>query len=116
MIDENELELAPDFQRNKVWGHIQKSRLIESVLLRIPLPAFYFSADDEGFLQVVDGLQRLSTVHDFVNNEFRLSGLEYLQSEAGGKIFSELSSLWTRRIKHNTNYSKRCGSTNSGSG
>jgi hypothetical protein len=60
MIDEGDLELAPDFQRLKVWSKIQKSRLIESVLLRIPLPAFYFSSDESGGLQVVDGLQRLS--------------------------------------------------------
>jgi hypothetical protein len=98
MIDEEELELAPDFQRKKVWGAIQKSRLIESVLLRIPLPAFYFSADDDGFLQVVDGLQRLSTIHSFVHGKFSLNGLEYLQSDVGGKSFSELSPLWVRRI------------------
>src|SRR5438105_4069803 len=66
MIDDEDLELAPDFQRLKVWTSIQKSRLIESVLLRIPLPAFYFSSDEAGALQVVDGLQRLSTIHDYV--------------------------------------------------
>ena len=61
MIDDGDLELAPDFQRLKVWTSGQKSRLIESILLRIPLPAFYFSSDEQGGLQVVDGLQRLST-------------------------------------------------------
>lgn len=98
MVDEGDLELAPDFQRKKVWGPIQRSRLIESILIRIPLPAFYFSADDDGLLQVVDGLQRLSTVHDFVKNRFRLTGLEYLEGELKGKCFEELSSLWVRRI------------------
>jgi hypothetical protein len=87
MIDEGDLELAPDFQRLKVWTALQKSRLIESVLLRIPLPAFYFSSDSDGSLQVVDGLQRLATIHDFVrggkdrNSFFCLSNLEYLQDE-----------------------------------
>lgn len=61
MIDDGDLELAPEFQRLKVWTSGQKSRLIESILLRIPLPAFYFSSDEQGGLQVVDGLQRLST-------------------------------------------------------
>jgi len=66
MIDDGDLDLAPDFQRNQVWKEKAKSRLIESILLRIPLPAFYFSADGDGRLRVVDGLQRLSTVHSFV--------------------------------------------------
>src|SRR6266481_565806 len=108
MIDEGDLELAPDFQRLKVWSPIQKSRLIESILLRIPLPAFYFSSDESGGLQVVDGLQRLSTIHDYVRGGkdrksfFPLDGLEYLQDQVGRKKFKELNSpLWTRRI-HNT--------------
>ena len=98
MIRDNDLELAPDFQRKKVWGPIQKSRLIESILIRIPLPAFYFSSDEGGLLQVVDGLQRLSTVNDFVNGKFNLNGLEYLQNEVGGKPFKDLPTLWSRRI------------------
>ena len=105
MIDERDLELAPDFQRLRVWTPVQKSRLIESVLLRIPLPAFYFSSDPEGGLQVVDGLQRLSTIHDFVRGGqtkkefFALNDLEYLQDQLGGKDFRALNSpLWTRRI------------------
>jgi hypothetical protein len=104
MIDDTDLELAPDFQRLKVWNLKQKSRLIESVLLRIPLPAFYFSSDVQGGLQVVDGLQRLSTIHDFVRGgaskdaSFALQDLEYL-GELEGKSFSDIkNALWTRRI------------------
>lgn len=107
MIDEGDLELAPDFQRLRVWSHRQKCRLIESVLLRIPLPAFYFSSDESGGLQVVDGLQRLSTIHDFVrggkdrNSSFALEGLEYLQTQLGGRDFQNLNStLWIRRINN----------------
>jgi hypothetical protein len=107
MIDDGDLELAPDFQRLKVWTPVQKSRLIESVLLRIPLPAFYFSSDKKGGLQVVDGLQRLSTIHDFVRGGknkdafFELTDLEYLQDQLGGKQFSSLDQpLWTRRINN----------------
>jgi len=101
MIDEGEIDLAPDFQRLKVWSPGQKSRLIESVLLRIPLPAFYFAADNEGRLQVVDGVQRLSTIHDFVraNKSFALVDLEYLSDEVGGRRFEDLkSTLWAKRI------------------
>lgn len=104
MIDDGDLDLAPDFQRNKVWKMREKSRLIESILLRIPLPAFYFSADNDGLLRVVDGLQRLSTVHDFVNSKFALTDLEYLGDGVLGRTFTPrddtegLDPAWTRRI------------------
>jgi hypothetical protein len=101
MIDEGDLDLAPDFQRLRVWKSGQKSRLIESLLLRIPLPAFYFASDSEGKLQVVDGVQRLSTIYEFVRGKhpFRLTNLEYLDSEVGGKTFEELkNTIWAKRI------------------
>jgi len=101
MIDEGEIDLAPDFQRLKVWSPGQKSRLIESVLLRIPLPAFYFASDTEGKLQVVDGVQRLSTIYEFVRgaNSFPLVKLEYLTKEVGGLSFDKLkNSVWAKRI------------------
>lgn len=102
MIDEGDLDLAPDFQRLQVWKSWQKSRLIESLLLRIPLPAFYFASDNDGKLQVVDGVQRLSTIYDFVRGEaprFKLTDLEYLDKEVGGKTFDELkNSVWAKRI------------------
>lgn len=101
MIRDGDLELAPDFQRNKVWKTPQKSRLIESILLQIPLPAFYFAEDSEGLLRVVDGLQRLSTVQEFVSGNdgdgFTLTGLEYLK-DAEGKRFKALPAPWRRRL------------------
>lgn len=101
MIDEGEVDLAPDFQRLKVWSPRQKSRLIESVLLRIPLPAFYFASDSEGKLQVVDGVQRLSTIHQYVrsSSSFPLVDLEYLSGEIGKSKFSDLKgSVWAKRL------------------
>ncbi|WP_286153832.1 DUF262 domain-containing protein, partial [Sporofaciens musculi] len=66
MINDREIDLSPDFQRGFVWTDItRKSRLIESLLLRIPIPVFYFSQDDEGLFQVVDGVQRLTVIHSF---------------------------------------------------
>jgi hypothetical protein len=107
-IDNSDIDLAPDFQRDKVWRPRQKVRLIESVLLRIPLPAFYFSADAKGRLSVVDGVQRLSTIHAFVKGEFGLatSDLEYLKvsdlSETLGGLavcnYADLSPQWRRRL------------------
>ncbi|WP_328440598.1 DUF262 domain-containing protein [Streptomyces sp. NBC_00444] len=102
MIEDESLELAPDFQRGRVWKLVQKSRLIESVLLQIPLPAFYFAEDTDGYMRVVDGLQRLSTIHDFVRggaeSGFALKGLEYLKDVVEGKRFEDLPAPWKRRI------------------
>lgn len=99
-IDEGSLELAPDFQRGQVWRDYQKSLLVESLLLQIPLPAFYFAEDNEGAFHVVDGLQRLSTLHTFVRGaSFRLKGLEYLDG-AEGRRFSDLEIQWQRRINN----------------
>lgn len=104
--DENELDLSPDFQRNFVWNDItRKSRLIESLLLRIPLPVFYFSQDNEGRFQVVDGVQRLTVIQSYLNNEFKLRNLEYLK-ECEGKYFNKpnvnskenLDTKYVRRI------------------
>ena len=61
-IAEHEIDLAPDFQRAYVWKDWQRWGLIESLLLGIPLPSFYFSEDSEGRVQVVDGVQRLTTI------------------------------------------------------
>ncbi|WP_460429107.1 GmrSD restriction endonuclease domain-containing protein [Amycolatopsis oliviviridis] len=99
-IDEGALELAPDFQRGKVWRAEQKSLLVESLLLQIPLPAFYFAEDTDGGFHVVDGLQRLSTLHAFVRGpKFALRGLEYLH-DADGRRFDELDMQWQRRINN----------------
>lgn len=89
MIDGGDIDLNPDFQRNFVWNSGQKSRLIESILLRIPLPMFYFSEDDEGRLVVIDGLQRLTTINEFMDNKFPLWGLEYLNNNCEGRYYKD---------------------------
>lgn len=81
------LDLSPDFQRNYVWDNTRKSRLIESILLKIPLPVFYLARDNEGKYQVVDGVQRLSVIKEFFSNGFRLKNLEYLNDECDNKYF-----------------------------
>lgn len=87
MIDEKDIDLSPDFQRHFVWNSVQKSRLIESILLRIPLPMFYFSEDNEGRITIVDGLQRLTTIKEFMDNKFPLRNLEYLEDSCGGRYY-----------------------------
>lgn len=86
-IQKEKIDLNPEFQRNFVWNDKQKSLLIESMLLKIPLPAFYFAEDKSGNYQVVDGLQRLTVINQFLNNEFKLRNLEYL-SHLEGLFFS----------------------------
>lgn len=94
-----EILLNPEFQRNLVWDPVRRSRLIESILLRIPLPAFYFDGIDANRWAVIDGLQRLSTLADFVTKRnFRLGGLEYLTS-AEGRNFDELPRGMQRDIE-----------------
>lgn len=89
MIDNGDIDFTPDFQRNFVWDSHQKSRLIESILLRIPLPMFYFAEDEEGRVTVVDGLQRLTTIKEFMDNKFPLKGLQYLDESCNGKYYSD---------------------------
>ncbi|MFB9055893.1 DUF262 domain-containing protein [Mariniflexile ostreae] len=88
MIKDEDIDLSPDFQRNVVWTSNQKSRLIESVLLRIPLPMFYFAEESDGRITIVDGLQRLTTIKEFMENKFPLKGLEYLDETCGGKYYT----------------------------
>jgi len=89
MINDGDLDLSPDFQRNVVWDQFRKSRLIESILLRIPLPMFYFSQDEEGKLYVVDGLQRLTAIKEFMDNKYELHNLEYLKNTCDSKTYSQ---------------------------
>jgi hypothetical protein len=101
-IEHDEIDLSPDFQRRaRIWDPVRKSRLIESILLRIPLPVFYVAADLEENWKVVDGLQRLTTIYDFIKsdtkNSFALKGLEYLTAYEGAR-FSGLPRSITRRI------------------
>lgn len=99
MLDESEIDLAPEFQRDYVWKAKQQSRLIESVLLGIPLPMFYLNQDDQLKMQVVDGLQRLTTIRNFAKNDFSLTDLEYL-NELTDKRYEELSPVQKRRFRN----------------
>ena len=98
-IQETDLDLAPDFQRSFVWKEKQQVRLIESILLGIPLPAFYFNQDKFGAHQVIDGVQRLTTLRQFMSDtlELNVEYLEYLRN-LKGKTFSTLDPATRRRF------------------
>jgi len=99
-INEEALDLAPDFQRHaNIWKDDAKSRLIESILIRIPLPAFYIDATNENKWLVVDGLQRLSALKQFMSDKkLKLCGLEYLIN-LEGKNYDEIGRRYQRRIE-----------------
>jgi len=103
-LEQGTIILAPNFQRGEVWTHEKKCLLIESLMLRIPLPMFYVSADEKGVFSVVDGLQRLSTIRSFVLGDdylktgdvslkgqgFKLDKLEFWGAKYNGKLFNDL--------------------------
>lgn len=99
-INDKEIYLSPDFQRDYIWKERQRTRLIESILLGIPLPAFYFNQDIDGTYQVVDGVQRLSTVARFMQDKHTLAeqDLEYLIN-LDGTTYSTLSPAELRRFR-----------------
>ncbi|WP_252178011.1 DUF262 domain-containing protein [Endozoicomonas sp. 4G] len=102
-MEHDEIDLNTDFQRRaELWSPNKMSRLIESILIRLPLPAFYFDASDEDKWLVVDGLQRLSAIRRFVIDKkrpLRLHGLEFLSKELQGKTYDELPRVYKRRLK-----------------
>ena len=81
--------LTPDFQRDFVWDDLQQSKLIESVLMGIPLPVFYLLEKTDGNILIVDGLQRLKTFYRFESNELKLSLPD--NEELNNRSFSDLS-------------------------
>lgn len=99
-LQHDEIDLKTNFQRQAdLWKLAQMSRLIESILIRFPLPAFYFDATDDNKWLVVDGLQRLSSIKKFaVDKTLKLTGLEFLE-ELQGKSFDDIGRHYQRRIR-----------------
>lgn len=89
-FDQGKLILNPDFQRNLVWKDKQKSRFIESIILNFPLPPLYINKTNDGKFVIVDGLQRITSMREFLTNKFHLSELQALQN-LNGKSFADLS-------------------------
>nr|WP_244978024.1 DUF262 domain-containing protein [Aureimonas jatrophae] len=101
-IARNRYILDPDFQRDFVWPNPKQSKLIESCVMRIPLPVFYVAEAPDGRIIVVDGLQRLTTFARFLGNELRLTGLVGNQRtgshELEGKVYDKLPMNLQERV------------------
>jgi len=95
------IKLDPDFQRHAVWSPKQKSELIESILMGIPLPLIYVKEDDKGVYIIVDGRQRLTTLFQFMSHEFPLQNLTVLKN-LNGAYFSETTKSETKFDKYLT--------------
>ncbi len=90
--------LDSDFQREDIWRRENKAELVESVLMGLPLPIFYFSQDKYGNLIVVDGRQRLTALFSYMNDDYKLKNLKILP-DVNDRKFSELSPVQKARIE-----------------
>lgn len=103
-IHHNEIDMQPEYQRNeRIWSLKDRARLIESILLGLPIPVFYFAEknkpdSEESYWIVIDGLQRTTTLYDFMAGEFKLQHLER-RFDLNGKSFEGLSRIEQRRIR-----------------
>lgn len=99
-VENDEVDLMPDFQRRAgLWTTTQKSQLIESLILRIPLPAFYFDGTDNDKWIVIDGLQRLTALREFfIEKSLKLTGLEFLK-DLEGTGYHDMPKAYLRRMK-----------------
>ena len=96
-IRQGEIYWDSDVQRSFAWQPKYQSRLIESLLLRIPIPVFYVAADKNSNWLVVDGVQRLSAIYNYVTDKFPLTRLEYFD-QLNGQSYNNLPRTMQRRI------------------
>jgi len=98
---DDEFFIDPEYQRNFVWDSVRKCRFIESILLGYPIPFMFFSDNDDGRCDIVDGAQRTSTLEEFLNNDLVLSDLKKL-TELNGFTFEQLPPPIQRKFNKTT--------------
>ncbi|MGR2790183.1 DUF262 domain-containing protein [Bacillus subtilis] len=101
MVKDKEIILTPEYQRNFIWDTKKSSLLVESILLNIPIPVIYASEEKDSRWNIVDGLQRLTALNRFINNDFKLRGLIVL-SELNNLKYEELPPK-AKRVLNNGN-------------
>ena len=101
MVAEGEIITNPDYQREFIYNKSQSSKLIESVLMGIPIPNIYLCQENDETLSVIDGQQRITSFVNFLENKFSLSGLPELK-ELNKLYFRDLSKDLQRKLKSAT--------------
>jgi len=91
--------IIPEYQRNSIWTPADKSLFIESILLGLPIPFLFFCERDDGTIEIVDGVQRITTLYSFINDELMLSKLQKLELLNGFR-YSDLSDAMQKKFKH----------------
>lgn len=117
-IDKRIIKLDPEYQRKHRWSEEMSSRLIESLILNIPVPTVYLSqdldVDDEeeniSRYSVIDGQQRLTAIYNFMKNNLVLEGMDVLE-KLNGCYYRDLPSFLTRRLEERTVKCLRIDST-----
>jgi len=112
----NELIIQPEYQRLFRWSDVKKSRLIESILLDLPIPQIFVIENSNGVLELIDGLQRVSSVIQFIDTSaltalegeeplppLQLQGCDLIR-ELNDKTFNDLSLTLKLRIKRSSIY------------
>lgn len=91
LTDEPRYKLDPDYQRRHRWSNSQKSRLIESFLMNVPVPPIFLYEQDLARFEVMDGRQRLTALKEFYENKLELTDLQHWR-ELNGRTYSNLPS------------------------
>ena len=95
--DEGDIETNPDYQRDYVYTEKQASKLVESILMGIPIPTVYLSQEQDETYSVIDGQQRITSFVKYLSNEYKLKDLEEL-SELNGLYFKDLDKEIQRKL------------------
>jgi hypothetical protein len=101
MIKADQINMSPLYQRRNRWDQRKKSRLIESLLLNIPIPPLFLYESEYGSYEVMDGRQRLEALDDFLSGGLALKGLEYW-TEIEGRRYAELPKVLQMGLRRRT--------------
>src|SRR5574344_96444 len=98
MVDDGDIIPNPEYQRDYVYTEKQASKLVESVLMGIPIPTIYLCVEEDNTYSVIDGQQRITSLVRYLKNEFALNGLQEL-NELNGKCYKDLSKDIQKKLK-----------------
>ena len=98
MVDEGDIIPNPEYQRDYVYTDKQASKLVESVLMGIPIPTIYLCEEEDNTYSVIDGQQRITSLVRYLKNEYALNGLQEL-NDLNGKYYKDLSKDIQKKLK-----------------